>query len=186
MFRFTCLVCSALVLAGCVGSRSDRLPPDTRFRAITATADLRGDFSNQGTSANREWHPLLSDVLFLPATLQEPPSAIRFSSPAPAVLRCEALVDARVVARRDFVEGRDFRLADGRLRLAGTLGESGIMEGGVGVSTEINRLGLTEQGDIVLTCTSSGAGLMLLVVPLAITAVEEARFERLPNPPRSP
>ena len=64
-------------------------------------------------------------------------------------------------------------------RLAGTLEGPGVMAGGVGVGTVVNRLGLTARGDLYLSCHDNGTGLMLFVVPMAVTRFEEAVFPRV-------
>lgn len=173
------LIGLSLACAGCIATNSDRLAPETRFRPLSAVTELTGVFRNQGASRSGQWKPLLSDYLFPRARLTAPRAEIRFSVPTASHLRCEAVVDGTVVASRVLVEGRDFRLEDGCVRLADGLDEAGVMEGGIGITTEVSRLGLIDNGDMVLRCDGGGAGLMLFIVPMAVTGRVEAAFERI-------
>jgi len=169
----------ALLFAGCVGSNTDRLAPETRFRPVSACSELAGVFHNQGRSRSGEWKPLLSEYVFPQVRFAAPPDEIRFSAPDPARLRCDAVRNGTVLATRDLTEGKDFRFDNGCLRLAGVLDQAGVMEAGIGVSTAVSRLGLIDNGDLFLRCRGGGAGLMLFVVPLAVTEHVEAVFERV-------
>ncbi len=182
MPRWLAIACSCLALLGCVGARTDRLPTEIRFRNILETADMFGVFRNQGRSSTGEWQPVLSDFLFPGVSFGEPPTEVRLGAGEPLSLKCEALLRGNVLAVRDLVERRDFRLDEGAISFGRKLDESGILEGGVAVSTEACVIRLTEMGDAVLSCHRSAVGLMLFVVPMATSVSEEAVFAKLPDP----
>jgi hypothetical protein len=179
MCRIALIALASLALFGCWGITVDRLPEGTRFREITAVSDVTGVFENQGVSPSGEWRPLLTEVLFAQQKFADPPSQVRFESPAPTVLRCEAIHRGEVVAAKEIVAGRDFQLADGSVQLDRRLIEPAISAAGAGFGTESTCLRLNDAGDVVLVFRGGGVGLMLFVVPWGGVRKQEAIFKRV-------
>lgn len=179
MLRLLFLVFACSLLLACIGANVDRLPEETRLREVTGTADLEGLYRNQGSSHSGEWHPLLSDLLFPGISFSETPDHIRLGSEEGSTLRCEAVSHGKVLAVRRLMQGEDFHVVDGAIDFDRKQVEPVVSVAGAGVGRESSTLRLTERGDAVLASKGGGVGLMLFVVPMAVSNAQEALFERI-------
>ena len=179
MLRILLIGCICLSLVGCVGSRVDRLPKETKFRDVQSASDIVGIFRNQGFSHSGEWQPLLSDSFFPEITFSAPPCEVRIVSQSPSILRIEAMSQGNVLAVRDLVLGQDFHIVDGSVKLDRKPGELLLSGAGVGVGTESSVIRLTDSGDVVLAQRGGGVGMMLFIVPMAVSEAQDAVFERI-------
>lgn len=174
------LTLACLVLAvGCVAD--NRLPPSERQRAIKSLTELSGSYKNVGVCpALRSNAYPLTDILFPRIKFTHTPDRIRVTLPGPNTVRCEALSQGKVQAVREFIEGRDFHIEDGRIPISagpavGTESEAASIEFGYRSKT----IFLNPRGDIVVTVHSTGAGVFLLFIPIAGSGYDDSVYERL-------
>lgn len=170
--------CFCLLLPGCVGFSSDRVSRETRFREIVTPADLAAVYTNKGESP-RGGLRQLSYALCEGTSPSDTTEKVRFRSVPPSVLVCEALSRGRIVASRELVQDRDFRLEGGAMHFISTKAAAFLGEGVAGIERLSTTLRLTESGDIVLTQRSREAGMALLVVPVARVDTLDAVFRRV-------
>lgn len=169
---------SCLTLAGCVGFSSERMSSSLRFRPIHELRDIAAVYSIQGDS-QRGSSRVFSYALFGTYDFSATPDSVRFRSPTPSLLICEALSRGRVVASREMIQDRDFRIEGGAMRLLSdkTSGFGG--EGRVGLEKTSTFIRLTESGDAVMTEKHSEVAMTLLVIPGASIDITDTVFTRL-------
>jgi hypothetical protein len=161
-----------------VGFSSDRVSRQTRFREIVTPADIAAVYNNKGDSP-RGGVRQLSYVLCERTSPSDTTDKVRFRSVPPSTLVCEALSKGRIVASRELVQDRDFRIAAGAMHINSTKAGTFLGEGVAGIEKLFTTLRLTESGDIVMTQRSSEAGMALLVVPMARVDTMDAVFKRV-------
>ena len=177
MMRDILFSAACILLPGCVGFSVDKMPRDTRFRAIATPNDIVGVYTNAGRSPSGGSRSL-SFVIFETDAFSAAPDRIRFRSSSPFNLVCDALSGSRVVASRELLQDRDFRIAGGALHLAAGRAKGFAGEAMLGVEKRSTVFRLTDSGDAVLTQRDSEAGMALLVVPMARVDTIETVFQR--------
>lgn len=170
--------CFCLLLPGCVGFSSDRVSSETRFREIVTPADIAAVYTNRGGSP-RGGVRQLSYVLCERTSPGDTTDKVRFRSVPPSTLVCEALSKGRIVASRELVQDRDFRIEGGAMHMTSTNTGTFLGEGVAGIEKLSTTLRITESGDIVMRERSSEAGMALLVVPIASSHTMDAVFKRV-------
>ena len=167
-----------IALQGCVGVSSTRLPKSTRFRSITAPADIAAVYSSKSDSPKGSSAGIIYGI-FGTHGFPETPDSVRFCSRPPSELVCEAISGGKVVATRELVHGRDFRIEGGALHLTGEKTKGFAGEAMLGVEKHSTVIRLTDSGDVVVTQRHSEAAMALLVVPMARMDTQEALFRRI-------
>ena len=167
-----------IALQGCVGFSSTKVPKSTRFRSITAPAELAGVYSSKSDSTERGSAGMTYGI-FGTHSFPGTPDSVRFRSRPPSDLVCEALSGGRVVATRELVQSRDFRIEGGALHLTGEKTKGFAGEAMLGVEKHSTVIRLTDSGDAVVTQRHSEAAMALLVVPMARMDTQEALFRRI-------
>ena len=173
------LMCACLAFAGCVGFQVERLPQETPYRSVQSATAFCGLYRNKASHGEEKPCSLLSDILFPETQFIKAPGTIRIRKSAPSRLTCEALADGKVVSHRELVEGRDFHLINGNLRMESKALEPVASLAGAGIGRETIGMRLTQQQDLVVNYRSGGAGLMLFIVPMLVTKVQDSHFERI-------
>ena len=168
----------SIILSGCVGFSTEKVPRDTRFRSIGTPADIAAVYSNIGTSPSGGTRNLTYPI-FGTDTFSATPDHIRFRSSSPLNLVCDALSGGRVVASRELAQDTDFRIAGGAMHLVSAKAKGFAGEGVLGVEKHSTVIRLTDAGDVVLTQRASEAGMALFVVPMARTDTMETLFRRI-------
>ena len=179
--RPTAALLLCVALPACVGVSSNRLPESTRFRSIAAPADLAAVYSAKSESKGSASSGMTYRI-FGTYSFSGTPDSVRFSSRPPSGLVCEALSGGKVVATRELVQGRDFRITRGALHLTGAKAKGFAAEAMLGVEKHSTVIRLTESGDAVITQRNSEAAMALLVVPMARVDTSEALFRRIGAP----
>ena len=167
-----------LLVPGCVGFSFDRVSNTTRFRDIVAPADLCGIYIDRGNSPGGGWRHL-SQAICEDISPSAKADSIRFRSVPPSTLVCEARSQGRIVASRQLVQDRDFRIAHGALQIVSDKAGTFLAEGMAGVEKHATALRLTDSGDLVMTQRTSEAGMALLVIPMARTDTMDTVFKRV-------
>jgi hypothetical protein len=169
----------SLLVAGCVGSTVDHFDEPVQFRQLRSAGEIGGTFNNHGTSQGDGWRPLLTEVLIPDSRLAAEAERVVIVPCRDGVLRCEAWRAGRLLGSRELVEGRDFHLVAGGLEMARGMPEPVLGAAGVGVGTDRSVLRLTRRGDLFLASHSKGAGMMLFVVPMAVSRDQEVLYARV-------
>lgn len=158
---------------------------DVEFADLHDLRQLDGGYRNRGVSAPDAANPVfLSTVVF--------PSAAALDHEAIDIIDVRArdastlvvkAIDARgnTVATAEYVEGQDFALRNGRVRLRreGALLGAAPDDPLVGPRKETVEIGLDLRRAGKYRRSFSGAGLVYLLVPVAIRDTEDVRFERV-------
>lgn len=171
--------CLSILLSGCVGFPVDKVPQNVRFRSISRLADIAAVYNNNGDS-HRGGSRELSCAIFQTCSFPGKPDRVRFRSIPPSNLLCEALSRGRIVASRELVQDRDFRIEGGSLRLISAKAGTFLGEGVAGIEKRSTVLRVTEPGDVVMTQRFSEAGMALLVLPIARVDTMDTVFKRIP------
>jgi hypothetical protein len=181
----TLTVCTlaALATVGCTFSSAP--PGNAGFARIANLRELDGCYRNRGQGGDTEPPLFLSALLWSPAepTLDHASiAAVDVQTTSTSTLTVRA-VDGRgvVVHESTFVEGDDFHLDAGRLRITrrGALISQAADDPLVGPRMEVVELGLDLHGQGKYRSTFRGAGLVYLLIPVAVYGAQEVRFERL-------
>ena len=172
--------CLALLLTGCV---SFRPPENTDFGRIESLHDLEGVYQNRGKRA-QDGPPVYLSAVIWPNRTEINHSAViavEVSVAGSGTITVKALRRYGVEKEDTFVEGKDFELHSGRIRLKQTAGIAGFKAGEplVGPYHESIELGLDEQGHGAYKQQVSAAGLAYLVIPIAVSGSDEVRFIRI-------
>lgn len=167
-----------MALPGCVGVSATRVPKSTRFQSIVTPADIAAVYSSKADAAGGSSASMTYGI-FGTHSFSGTPDSVRFRSRPPSDLICEAIAAGRVVATRELVQGRDFRIAGGALHLTGPKTKGFAGEAMLGVEKHATFIRLTDSGNAVVTQRHSEAAMALLVVPMARMDTEETIFPRI-------
>ncbi|BCA78536.1 hypothetical protein [Desulfuromonas sp. AOP6] len=174
---------SALLLLGaCVATNT--APVDNRpFAPVGSLQEITGIYQNRGEGDER-YRPLYLSALLWPGdeTLHHGDiETIVVSETAAGVLEVSARTAQMTVKSGRYVEGKDFKLEDGRLLLGTQTGMAGLKAGEplLGAYRQEIELGLDTTGQGKARQHVSAAGLAFLLIPIAADSTEEVRFLRL-------
>ena len=166
-----------VVLAGCISSS----PPDSiDFRRIESVSDLEGTYRNLSEGGSGESY--LSAIIWPNEALDHRAIvAIDVVASGRDALTVRALGTDGTKKEAVFVEGRDFQLESGRIRLHSAAGMVGFKSGEpmLGSWYETVELGLDQKGRGKYADHYSAAGLVYLFLPVAISRTYEVRFVRI-------
>lgn len=169
-----------ILLTGCVTST----PPDsTDFALITSLRELEGLYCNLG-EGEEGMRPVYLSSLIWPSNTGFDHSSIdtiRITAVSEKSLRIEAATAEQAVKTARFIAGKDFSLRDGRLRLQGRLGWAGFKIGEpiFGPYYESTEIGLSSAGEGKYSHHVAVAGLVYMVIPMAMGVREDVRFVRI-------
>ena len=179
--RPTAALLLCVALPACVGVSSTRVPESTRFRSITAPADIAAVYSSKDDHTGGGSGDMMYSM-FGTYSFSRTPDSVRFRSRPPADLVCEALSGGSVVATRELVQGRDFRIAGGALHLKASKPKGVAAKDFLKVETRSTVIRLTDSGDAVVTQRHSQAAMAFFVFPAAIMDTDDALFRRIGAP----
>lgn len=170
----------AMLLGGCITSR----PPDNAdFGRIETVSDLEGIYQNLGEREQGAPPIYLSAVIWPKAAELNHAAVVTIEVKVTGnnTLTVRALRKDGVEKEDTFVEGKDFELHSGRIRLKQHVGFSGATGGNpyLGPYYESVELGLDEKGHGKYKEQGFVAGLAFLIVPIAVGGSDEVRFVRI-------
>jgi len=174
----------AVLLGACVASRA---PDSAFFSSLDTIRGLAGVYRNLG-EGGRGASPVYLSALIWPQEPDMDHAAVAFievSVPAKNTLAVKALRGDGVEKEGLFVEGRDFELRAGRIRLKHELGIAGFRadEPLLGPYYENREIGLDTGGHGRYKQSFGVAGLVFLIVPVAMAGSDEVRFIRVGDAP---
>jgi hypothetical protein len=101
-----------------------------------------------------------------------------------AQMPLDAIANSHVVRQDDFVAGRDFTFAGGQITIRKkTEASAGIPSGNIfiGIARDATTLGLDSDGNGRVENTTALAGTAFLIIPVAGSMRDAARFKRAPR-----
>lgn len=186
MRRFVPLFSLVLLLGGCITTG----PTDNvGFGKIETIKELEGVYQNLGEREQGAPPIYLSQVIW-PKTggiAHAAIATIEVRSMSPSTLMVRASSKDGVEKEDTFVEGKDFEIHSGRIRLKQSFRIAGFRSGDpiVGPLYERAELGLDRTAHGKFRTQGGFVGLVYMLIPLAIGGNEEVRFVRIdkvPNP----
>lgn len=165
-----------LFVASCVSVPDN----STGFKPTISLADLTGTYRNRGTGTATP--RFLSQILWPNDTQLEHRSIeyITVRQTGERQLEVEAMANKTPVKRETFTLGKDFAITGGQIVLSSSVGfGEGPGDPLVGPRSETRSIGIDSQGHGKYRHTFSGAGLVLMLIPMALGSSENVRFERV-------
>lgn len=174
--QFLILLFLALALGGCFTARP---PNNSEFAEVSDIRQLQGVYQNIGESKPGTGPHYLSAILWgntVPSTAHKLIKTIEVRVVGDKTLSVKAQGAEGVIKEEVYVEGKDFNIVSGRIRLKQKLGFGG--EGIAGPTYEAVEIGLDQRGHGKYSEHTTFAGIVLLV-PFAFYQTTEVRFVRL-------
>jgi len=169
-----------MLLGGCVTSG----PSDSAtFGHIEAIGDLEGTYRNLGEGGGGTRPVYLSALIWPDAADIDHAAvvAVEVKASGSDTLCVKALGKDGTEKEGAFVEGKDFVVDAGRIRLKQVAGIAGFKVGEplVGPYYESIEIGLDERGHGKYRQRFSAAGLAFLVIPIAVDGSDEVLFVKI-------
>jgi len=169
------------LLAGCV--MSTKPAGDTGFDTKATLRAFAGCFANVGEGGDGGASTRLSGIIW-PGTVvdHKDVDVVRVDAEGTDVLHVSAIAAGHVTHESRFVEGRDFTLVDGQIKLKShVVGSTGTEPGNpaIGVGSEAITLGLDKVGNGREIYSANFVGTAFLVFPVAMHGTDAVRFKRL-------
>jgi len=157
---------------------------NSRFAGIEKIEDLEGVYKNEGESGYRGPSSFYLSKVIWPEDKEldhKTVETIEVRKAGEKQLVVKALSKDGVKKESTFVEGKDFQISDGRIRLETRVGFSGNKRGEVivGPYTELRELGLDTAGHGKLRQSFSVVGMVFLFMPFAGGGHDDVRFVRV-------
>jgi len=167
------------VLCSCISTApSGNLP----FSTIESARDLAGTYRNKGITGEGYPSVYLSKIIWREdkAIVHEEIDAISVVELSPGLLEVKALPITETSKVSHFKEDKDFEIQNGRIILENESGIAGFKadEPLVGPYYGRRELGLDASGHGKYKSSFSVAGLVYLVIPIAMGGTDEVRFEK--------
>ncbi|TAM45794.1 MAG: hypothetical protein EPN55_07235 [Gammaproteobacteria bacterium] len=174
------LIGSMLIISGCISSGPDN---NAGFGHIEKIEDIEGIYKNSGEGRTSSHTIYLSRIIWPKEKGLEHKDieTIHVRKIDNHTLVVKAVVNTVVKKESTFVEGKDFEIGNGRIRLNLGGGIAGLKAGEplVGPYYESAELGLDSRGHGKYRKSFATAGLVYLFLPIAIGGNEDVRFIRL-------
>ncbi|PIP02844.1 MAG: hypothetical protein COW18_01070 [Zetaproteobacteria bacterium CG12_big_fil_rev_8_21_14_0_65_54_13] len=182
MKKVILFACTGLLLAACVHSAA---PADNQpFRAVSTMQTFSGSYENRGEGEAASRAVYLSSLLWggvdVAGVAHKDIERIQVAVDGTQV-SVSALSHGCVVYAKSYTEGADFKLSNGEISLKRdanllTRGPGDVL---VGPSYESVTLGLDARGDGKYRSQDAGAGLVFLMIPVAMADRSDIRFKRV-------
>jgi len=171
---------AGLLVPGCFASHPRG---STGFVHATSLAQFEGVYGNAGEV--KEGPPTYLSALIWPHATgmdHRTITSIEVRASGERRLTVRARTDSTVVKEQTFVQGKDFDLHQGRLRIKhfqGLHANHNVEDPTLGYEGESVELGLDRKGQGKSRQTTDFAGVVYLVMPIALRMTDEARFLRI-------
>lgn len=179
-FNYVGVVALLLVMA-CVSKKGPVNNSD--FELTNTLGDLQGIYHNKGDTGNSDYDIYLSKIIW--------PTDESLNHEQIDLIEVEALnnnsvmvtaeSNGKMINKAQFYLGKDFSFEKGRILLNREGGVAGFKTGEplVGFYSGKVMLGLDKKGQGKFRSSSSAVGMAYLIVPVAVKAMEDVRFERI-------
>lgn len=180
MRKLLLLFCLILYFPGCISYGPSKV---TDFGCIQSLQDIEGVYQNRGEREQGTAPIYLSAIIWPNRTEinHSAVTAVEVTVTVSNTITVRALREDGIEKEDTFVEGKDFELRSGRVRLKRKAGITGLRTGEplVGSYLESVELGLDTEGHGKYKQQISAAGLAYLVIPVAVTGSDEVKFVRI-------
>ncbi len=174
------IVLLTMTTLGCVSYTSP--PNDVGFDNKADIRELVGRYKNLGESSKFTKGPFYLSKIIWNSDNNLRHAAIEIIEVAALddkTIKVKAITKQKLYKEEIFVEGVDFEMVDGRIRV---LRESGAYKDRsviVGPYSEKADIGIDLRGDGKYRYSGSGAGLVYLIIPIAASEGHDVRFVRI-------
>lgn len=180
--KIICVV-AVLLLTGCVTKKGPINNSD--FELTNTLDDLQGIYRNKGDTGNSDYDIYLSKIIWpSDASLNhEQIDLLQVEAINKISLMVTAIGDGKTVYKAQFYQGKDFSFENGRIILNHEGGVAGFKTGEplLGLYSGKVILGLDKKDQGKFRSSSRVIGMAYLIVPVAVKAMEDVRFERIKN-----
>lgn len=180
MKKYAMLLCVALTLSSCLISNPAN---NAEFGRVDKIQQLEGVYLNHGEGGKGANPSYLSRLIWPTAGVVDHQlvSTIEVRAISDNTLVVKALGRNGILHESIFLEGQDFELRSGRIRLNHKLAIAGFKSGEpmVGPYYENTELGIDQRGNGKYRSQGAVAGLVYMVLPIALGVNEEVRFEKI-------
>lgn len=177
------VVVGLTLLGGCIVSKS---PSDSQpFSNVRSGRELEGTYNNIGEVGFGSRPVLLSAVIWPASDVPHKDiTEVKLVAVTDSIIQVKGVSGGQVLKESTFVEGKDFQIANGRITIRRSAGVAGFKSGDpiFGPYYESVELGLDESGQGKFQSRFGVAGLVFLILPMAIGGSEDVRFVRLSTP----
>ena len=153
------------------------------FEEAHTLADLQGIYRNKGDAGNVDHDIYLSKIIWPGEEVLDHAyiDLIHVKILNSAKLMITARNGGTTIKEGQFILGKDFSFEKGRILLNREGGVAGFKTGEplVGFYSGKVMLGLDKKGQGKFRSSSSAVGMAYLIVPVAVKAMEDVRFERI-------
>ena len=171
-----------LLLCSCISTAPRENAP---FASIQQLDELSGIYKNKGVTGEDLPAVYLSKIIWPSDNnlRHDEIEMIEVTHPATETIEVRAFSRNVAVKSSRFVENIDFKIKNGRLVLEDEAGIAGFKTGEplVGPYHGSRELGIDSRGQGKYRSSFSVAGLVYLVVPIAMGGTDDVRFERIPS-----
>jgi len=172
------------ILLGCATSSTP--PNNSDFAPITTLKDLEGVYSNAGTRDASVRYPIFLSSIIWPKVKginHDKITTIEVRATDSHTLSVKAIRQDGIEREDTFVEGTDFILNSGRIRLKFHNGIAGFKgdEPMIGVYNEEVEVGVDLKGDGKYRSKGNAVGLVYSFLPIALSSREDVRFIKIGN-----
>jgi hypothetical protein len=180
--RVICLAAIAL----CAGCFASQVPEgDLGFSKVSRLGEFAGCYLNRGETEAGQPAIYLSRTIWPDAGLNHQTiDTVRITATSSDSLRATAIANSHLVRQDDFTAGRDFTFANGRITIRRKTEASAAEPSGnvfIGVTREATTLGLDSDGNGRVENTAALAGTAFLIIPVAGSTRDAARFKKAPH-----
>lgn len=169
---------SAALLCGCISTKPSN---DLGFTRATSLAAFDGCYENRGETGKGAGPRFLSRTIWPKADLAHKDiEAIQVSVIGNDAVRVTAYAAHQVVRQDTFVEGKDFTFRSGQITISHAFGSAATEPGNpfIGAGIGSTTLGVDAAGNGRSMESATFAGTAFLVVPIAGSVNDTARFNR--------
>jgi hypothetical protein len=171
-----------VLIAGC--SFHSAPADNVEFRGVVALQEFEGRFTNLGEVEGEGAAPVYLSAQIWPkepAMAHDTITAVEVWAENEDTLLVRALRQDAVARESRFVLGKDFQLREGRIQLNSdwALLNEGAGDPLVGPRYSRAELGLDTRGNAKYRSQGAAAGLIFMMLPVALSLSEEVRFVRM-------
>ena len=178
--KILCLI-TVLIVTACVTKRGPINNSD--FESTLTLTNLQGTYRNKGDTGSTGYNIYLSKIIW-PSDDElnhERVDLIKIKPINDSTLVATALGEGITLKEGQFLLGKDFSFKNGRITINREGGVAGFKTGEpiLGLYHGAITLGLDKEGQGKFRSSSGAVGMAYLVVPLAMKAQQDVRFERI-------
>lgn len=180
MNKLIILILIILISTGCVSSGPLN---NVEFESSVTLSDLGGVYKNLGDSGENTYDIYLSKIIWPNDTDLDHPQikAIKVEILDDNTLTVKALGQNGALKEGRYTQGQDFKFENGKITINRESGVAGFKSGEpmLGLYKGNVTLGIDKKGHGKSRSSAKAIGMVYMVIPLAMSSIDDVRFERL-------